>query len=91
MLVLLLATGCLRNACQRLCNDMQDYAKKECNLEFSPEDLQNCYEEQRRGNLPEDQTVGDCKDAAPQLEQEWTCEEFEDYFDNLPEGGDSAQ
>jgi hypothetical protein len=90
MLVLLLATGCLRNACQRLCNDMQDYAKS-CGYEFSPEQLQDCYKEQRRGNLPEDQTVGDCRDAAPTLEEEWTCEEFADYFDTVVEAGDSAQ
>ena len=91
MLVLLLATGCLfHNACQRLCNDMQDKAK-ECGYEFSPEDLKTCFKEQRRGNLPEDQTVGDCKDAAPQLDDEWTCEEFEDYFDAVTNSGDSAQ
>ena len=90
MLLLLLATGCLRNACQRLCNDMQDYAKT-CGYEFSPEELDDCYKEQRRGNLPENETVGDCKDAAPTLEEEWTCEEFADYFDDPPEAGDSAQ
>ena len=90
MLFLLLATGCLKNACQQLCKDMQNYAET-CGYDFSPEDLDTCYKEQRRGNLPEDQTVGDCKDAAPELEKEWTCDEFADYFDNPPEVGDSAQ
>ena len=90
ILALLLATGCLRNACQRLCNDMQDYAK-ECGYEFSPEQLADCRKEQRRGNLPEDQTVGDCRDAAPNLEEEWTCDEFADYFDVAPAAADSAQ
>ena len=90
MLVLLLATGCLRNACQQLCNDMQDYAKS-CGYEWSREQVDQCHKEQRRGNLPGDQTVGDCRDAAPNLEDEWTCEEFADYFDVAPEAGDSAQ
>ena len=91
ILALLLATGCLRNACQQLCNDMRDYAKDECGLEWSKEQLQDCYKEQRRGNLPENETVGDCREAAPHLEEEWTCEEFEDYFDAAPEAADSAQ
>jgi hypothetical protein len=90
MLVLLLTTGC-HNACQQLCKDMADYAKNQCDLQFSPEDIDNCYKEQRRGNLQDDLTVADCKDAAPQLEQEWSCDDVADYFDNPPEAGDSAQ
>ena len=90
MLVLLLATGCLHNACQELCKDMQKKAES-CGYDFSPQDLDDCYKEQRRGNLPEDQTMGDCKDAAPQLEDQWTCDDVADYFDNPPEAGDSAQ
>jgi hypothetical protein len=92
ILALLLATGCiLHNACQRLCNDMRNYAKDECGLEWSKEQLQECYKEQRRGNLPENLTVGDCRDAAPFDEDEWTCEDFEDYFDEPAEAADSAQ
>jgi hypothetical protein len=90
IVALLLATGCLRNACQRLCNDMQDYAKS-CGYEFSPQQLQDCYENERRGNLPEGTKPSDSREVAPNLEDEWTCDEFADYFDAAPSTGDSAQ
>jgi hypothetical protein len=90
IVALLLATGCLRNSCQRLCDDMQDYAKS-CGYEFSHDQLKDCYARERRGNLPEGITPRDCRDAAPDLEEEWTCEEFADYFDSPPPADDTAE
>jgi hypothetical protein len=87
--VLLLATGCFRNPCQQLCNDIQDFAK-DCGYEFSPDQLHECYQNHHRSDLPDGVKMRDCRTIAPDIEEEWTCEDFQAYFDSPPPADDTA-
>ena len=42
--------GC-RNQCQRLCSDIADYAQEECGLEFSDEEVKQCFKDNKRSQL----------------------------------------
>jgi hypothetical protein len=88
LLFLLLVPGC-KNACQQLCGDLQDYAK-ECGYDFTSEQLRQCYREHGRGDLEKGE-LGSCRDIAPNLREEWTCDDFEDYFDAQAQSGNSAE
>jgi hypothetical protein len=79
-LLLILATGC-KNSCQQLCGDIRDYAK-ECGFDFTGDQLQQCYQEHRRAELEEGEAAS-CRDIAPNVQEEWTCEDFEAYFDSV--------
>lgn len=77
LLALPLLGGC-RNACQQLCADMADYALNECGLDFS-DDLKTCIQD-HSGKNTDREAVQACADAAPYLEEEWTCDDLKEYF-----------
>ena len=88
ILVLFLATGC-KNSCQQLCSDIQDYAK-ECGYDFSQDMLKQCYQDHKGSELEKGE-AGSCRDIAPNIRDEWTCDDFADYFDAPPASGDTGQ
>ena len=76
--------GC-RNSCQQLCKDMADYAQDACGLEFSSDEVQSCIDDHKRSEVDADARQA-CTDAAPTLEEEWSCEDLEAYFNDHPTG-----
>ena len=84
LLVALLLMGC-RNECQQICADMSDLAE-ECGEEWEKEHLKQCFEAYSGKNVGKNQREY-CSIVRPGLDEEWTCEEIEAYFDA---GGASA-
>lgn len=84
LLALPLLVGC-KTECQKLCQDMADYAD-ECGLTISDEDLDACLQANSRKATSEEQRA-ECEANRPNLKEEWTCEEVEE---NLLEQGDAA-
>ena len=68
--------GC-RNDCQTLCYDLSDFAE-ECGYEFTNEMMDECLQNQGEKTSEE---KGNCNEAKPLLEEEWTCEDIRIYFD----------
>lgn len=87
MLFLLALLGC-KNSCQQLCAEIRDYAS-ECGYEFTREDLKQCYADHRRSELAQGATAS-CRDVAPNVRDEWTCDDFLDYFENAPAPDDTG-
>lgn len=75
---LFLLAGC-RNSCQQLCVDMADYALESCNLQFSQGEIDSCISDHAGSEIDKD-AIDACSIAAPNLEEEWDCEDLRDYF-----------
>lgn len=80
-----LGTGC-RNDCQRLCQEMADFAEEDCGKEFPKEQVKECMAAYPNAEVDEDQEAV-CADITPTLREEWTCEEINEYFDAGGGGG----
>lgn len=77
LIALLFGAGC-RNSCQQLCQDIADYGESTCGLEFTSDQISQCISDH---NKEDAETRSACSDAAPSLEEEWTCEDIQEYFD----------
>lgn len=78
LVALSLLTGC-RNSCQQLCGDIADYALENCSLEFSQEEMDTCVADHARSELDRSD-LDACEEAAPALEEEWSCDDLKEYF-----------
>jgi len=77
-LAAVLMTGC-NNNCQDLCVEVKRFAESECGQEWSGEDLQECRDNHSRSNVPKE-TREACGEIKGSVEDEWTCDEVDDYF-----------
>ena len=86
IVVLTALAGC-RNPCQKLCDDMRDFAS-DCGYEVSKDEFKSCLDAQSSKNTERDkrQVCADTRDA---LDAEWTCDDVSDYFTD-PVGGDTG-
>ena len=100
LLLLPLLAGC-RNACQRLCVEMRDYASEECGLEFTDEQFDACIDENSRGGIRDylegrgidrrpGQQLAICREWTPALREEWDCDDLEPYFDDGAGAADTS-
>jgi hypothetical protein len=78
-------SGC-RNNCQQLCHTMADYAQDECNKEWTSDEIAQCRDDFDEVSDSQDAV---CEDIADTLNEEWSCEEINAYFDKEGGGGDS--
>ncbi len=79
LLLLALPLGGCRNSCQQLCVDIADYALESCNLQFTDEEMDTCLSDFARSEL-ERSDLESCEEAAPYLEEEWSCDDLREYF-----------
>ena len=78
ILSLTIAGGC-RNACQQLCADIAQFAEDECGYTLASGELRECISDHSFGGASEDQREI-CQEFGDQLDEEWTCEDLELYF-----------
>ncbi len=76
---LMLLTGCA-NDCQQVCNEMADWAESECNREFTSEEVSSCISAYKNGE-GSDAQLADCAEYKDRIDEEWTCEDIETYFE----------
>ena len=74
--VFLLGNAC-NNPCQQICYDIRDFAE-DCGEPFSDQDISECVQNQGKKTGEEKKS---CSQAAPLLEEEWTCDNLEVFFD----------
>ena len=89
-LITLLSMSACKNDCQKLCDEMADYAE-ECGLTWGREDVKSCRSDQANANVTKEQRDA-CATALPGLREEWTCEDLDAYFSESTdddEGGSS--
>lgn len=84
-LVAVLALAACKNDCQKLCDEMADYAE-ECGQEWDREAVKECRADQANRNVVKESRDA-CASALPSLREEWTCEDLEGYF----AGGDDDE
>jgi hypothetical protein len=75
-ILLLLGNGC-NNPCQQICLDIRDFAKG-CGEPFTDDDISECMRNQGQKTGEEKKS---CAEAQPLLEEEWTCDTLEVFFD----------
>lgn len=78
LLALPLTTAC-RNPCQQLCVEIADYAKDECGLVFSRDEISTCIQDHATRDVVKE-TRALCAEGLPTVSEEWTCEDINDYF-----------
>lgn len=78
LLGLPLIGGC-NNPCQSLCVEISDVAKRDCGLEFSASELDQCIADYAGGNLDKGLTKT-CRDGKGTVADEWDCSEMAVYF-----------
>lgn len=88
LLALPLALAGCKNDCQKLCDELADYAD-ECGLEWEKEDIRECRKDQSNGNVSKEGREA-CGEALPTLTEEWTCDDLEDYFEDSADDGDDG-
>ncbi|MEC8192210.1 MAG: hypothetical protein VX944_01680 [Myxococcota bacterium] len=76
---LMLLTGCA-NDCQQVCNEMADWAESECNREFTSEEVSSCISAYKNDEVSDAQ-LADCAEYKDRIDEEWTCEDIETYFE----------
>lgn len=76
--LLALAPGC-HNACQKLCDDIFEYAQ-ECGFDPSKDELKACYDAEASSEQDRDKRA-QCRMNAADLKEEWDCEDLVPYFD----------
>ena len=74
-------TAC-RNPCQQLCVEIRDYAARECGLQFSDAEFDQCIADHRGGSLEKEQR-STCREGLGDVAKEWDCNEVEAYFSEL--------
>lgn len=84
LLSLTAALGC-RNPCQQLCTDIRDYAEDECGLQFTNDEVKACIADHKRSEVDRG-TRQTCDQGLETLQNEWTCEDLQDYFTDAPAG-----
>ena len=77
LFLFIIFSGC-NNPCQKLCDEIQNYAE-ECDFDFSKELQKECSVENRW--LPKEDRQ-ECALALPKLREEWTCDDIQVYFDD---------
>ena len=75
-ILLFFGSGC-NNPCQNLCLDIRDFAQ-DCGEPFTHQDLSECLQNQGKKTKEEKQY---CAEASPLLEEKWTCDNLEVFFD----------
>lgn len=94
-IVALLALAGCKNDCQKLCDEMADFAE-ECGEAWDREDIKDCRADQANRNVSKEGREA-CAVALPSLREEWTCDDIEPYFsgggddDGDDEGGDAGE
>lgn len=83
----LAGTAC-RNPCQTLCVEIYDFAREECDLNFTEAELDQCIANHRGGELDQGEK-GTCRDGTGNVADEWDCDELEVYF-TVQAGGDGG-
>ena len=77
LLTVFLGQAC-SNPCQKLCVDIQNFAKEEqCEKQFTNEEMKECLENQGQKTSEEKDF---CAEARPQLKEKWTCENLEVFL-----------
>lgn len=76
VMTFLFAQACA-NPCQEICVDMQSFAK-DCGTPFTNEEMTECLQNQGKKTKEEKDY---CAEARPQLEEKWTCDNLEVFFD----------
>ncbi|MCK6505707.1 hypothetical protein L6R53_20325 [Myxococcota bacterium] len=84
-LLLPLLSGC-QNPCQSLCQEIADFAKRECGLDFPEAELDQCIADHASANLA-DGEAKTCRDGKGQVDEEWDCQEIALYFEDGTGGG----
>lgn len=77
-LLLPLLGGC-KNPCQDLCQEIADFSKRECGLEFPEAELDQCIADHASSNLAEGEAKT-CRDGKGAVDEEWDCDEIAAYF-----------
>ena len=88
LLPLWTALGC-NNPCQALCQEIADFSKRECGLEFPQAEVDQCVADHASGNLAEGEKAV-CRDGRGNVEEEWDCEEIAIYFQEATGTGDGG-
>ena len=72
-----LSSGC-RNACQRLCVRMRDYAVEDCGYTVDDSELDACIDEFEKND-----TNAVCREwgDAATVRNEWSCEDLAEFWD----------
>ena len=68
-----------RSARTKEMKEIADFAKSECGLEFSEAEMDQCIDDNARGNLGEGE-LGQCRDGRGDVAEEWDCDEVYIYF-----------
>jgi len=76
-LICIAVLSACNNPCQQICLDIRDLAE-DCGTPFTNEDINECLSNQGKKNGEEKKS---CAQARPVLEDEWTCDNIEVYFD----------
>lgn len=74
--IVILGNAC-SNPCQNICYDLRDFAE-DCETPFSDQEVRECLDNQGKKTREEKKS---CAQAAPLLEEEWTCDNLEVFFD----------
>ena len=75
-IMVLFGSAC-NNPCQEICHDIRNFAK-DCGEPFTDADLSECLSQQGKKTGEEKKA---CSEARPLLEEEWTCDNLEVFFD----------
>lgn len=84
-LLLPLLGGC-QNPCQSLCQEIADFSKRECGLQFPEAELDQCVADHASSNLAEGEAKT-CREGKGKVDEEWDCDEIAAYFDAGTGGG----
>lgn len=83
-LVAVLVLAACKNDCQKLCDEMADYAE-ECGNEWGREDIKQCREDQANRNVSKEGREA-CATSLPSLREEWSCDDLDAYFSDDDDG-----
>jgi len=59
---------------------MADWAEDECGKTFDKEQVNDCLADYSNDNVSETQ-LADCAEYNERIDEEWTCDELDSYFD----------
>ena len=77
---LALGLGACRNSCQRLCDEIRDFASDECGKDWDRAAFRQCLADNNWRATTGDGR-GSCRDSVGRVAEEWTCDDIEVYFD----------
>jgi|GEM_PF-2046448 len=85
-----LLLGSCRNACQSICVELADYAKRDCGLDFGQDQIDQCVSDYAVANLPDGEAKA-CRQEKGKVADQWSCSDLEFYFGETGDtGGDTA-